>query len=176
MKPPTHKRVFALDLHPLRFGFAIFEAPDELLDWGIRNFRHGVNAVKIPLNVKLALLLDQYAPDVIAVKQPKTATLNRMVRTITVLAQARGIPVQLISGASVRGLFLDDSRNKYQIATVIAARFPELAPRLGPRRRLWEAEKYSMSIFDAAALGLAYFTCNAAPDNTEDRALWSVPH
>jgi hypothetical protein len=122
MKPLTRKTVLALDLHPLSFGFAMFEGPDELLDWGIKNFRHGANAVIFPMHVKLASLLDQYGPDIVVIKKPRTATLKRMVRTIAALAQARRIPVRLISRTSVRKAFPDDSHNKYQIATVIAAR------------------------------------------------------
>lgn len=157
MKTSTSKTVLALDLHPLSFGFATFESPYELFDWGIKNFRHGVNAVKVPMNVKLALLLDQCAPDVIVIKEPRTAALKRIVRVVINLAQRRSILVQLISGASVRMAFPNASDNKYQIATVIAGRYPEISPRLGLRRKVWQAEKYSMSIFDAVALGIAYF-------------------
>jgi hypothetical protein len=158
MKPLMRKRVLALDQHPLSFGFVIFEGPEELLDWGIKNFRHGVNAVKVPMDVKLALLLDQYGPDVIVIKTPRTATLKKMIHAIVTLARIRRIPVRLIPGTSVQQAFPGQSHNKYQIATVIAARFPELSPRLGPRRKLWQAERYAMGIFDAASLGLAYFT------------------
>lgn len=150
-----------MDPHPLNFGFAMFEGPDELLDWGIKNSRHGACAVKVPMNVKLALLLDQYGPDVVVIKEPRTAALNGMLRTIAALAQARRIPVRLVSGAAVRSAFPDNNRNKYQIATLIATRYPELSPRLGAKRRLWESEKYSMRIFDATALGVAYFTHNS---------------
>lgn len=80
-----------------------------------------------------------------------------MARTIEALAQYRGIPVRLISSTSVRKAFPDNNHNKYQIATMIATRYPELSPRLGPKRKLWQAERYSMSVFDSAALGIAYF-------------------
>ena len=156
------KRVFALDLHPLSFGFAMFEGPDELVDWGIKSFRHGVNAVKVPLNVKLTLLLDQHGPDIVVIKTPRTAALKRLARTIAALAQYRRIPVRLISNSSVREAFPDNNHNKYQIAAVIATRYPELSPRLGLKRKLWQAEKYSMSIFDAVALGIAYLMREAA--------------
>jgi len=175
MKPSTRNQVFALDLHPLCFGYAMFEGPDELIDWGIKSFRHGVNAVKVPLNVKLALLLDHIEPEVIVIKQPRTAALKKSAGAIMALARCRGIPVRLISGASVRSAFPDDSHNKYQIASVIAKRYPELSARLGLRRKLWQAEKYSMSIFDAAALGIAYFMHEAMTGNGKDRALSSLP-
>jgi len=105
-----------LDLHPLSIGFVIFEGPDELLDWGIKNFRHGTNAVKVPMHVKLALLLDQYAPEVVVMKKPRTVALERMVRTIGALAKARRIPVRLVSDISVRRAFPENNHNKYQIA------------------------------------------------------------
>ena len=35
--------------------------------------------------------------------------------------------------------------------------FPALASRLPPRRKCWQSEDYRMGIFDAAAVGVAYF-------------------
>jgi hypothetical protein len=39
----------------------------------------------------------------------------------------------------------------------LAQRFPELAAKLPPKRKIWQSEDYRMSIFDAASLGVAYF-------------------
>lgn len=162
MKAIPSEKVFALDLHPLSFGYAVFEGPDELVDWGIKSFRHGANAVKVPLNVKLALLFDQHEPEVVVIKTPRRATIKKVARTIAAMARYRRIPVRLISPTSVREGFPENNHNKYQIATEIAARYPELSPRLGPKRKFWQAEKYSMSIFDAAALGVTYFKREAS--------------
>ena len=80
------------------------------------------------------------------------------------------------SGKDVRTLFrqvkkevcrtpflrIRDSRNryfgrgKYERAVEIAARFPEIGWKLPLKRKPWESEHYSMSIFTAAALALAY--------------------
>lgn len=175
MRAITPEKVFALDLHPLSFGYAVFDGPDELADWGIKNFRHGVNAVKVPLDVKLALMLDQYGPDTVVIKEPRTEARKTIARAISNMAKRRRIPVQRISANSVRRAFPDQNRNKYQIASAIANRYPELSPRLGPRRKCWEAEKYSMSIFDAAAIGIAYLAHEAMSDNADDRALSTLP-
>ena len=175
MKAIAPERVIAIDLHPLSFGYAMFEGPDELLDWGIKSFRHGVNAVKVPPNVKLALLLNQHESDIVVIKEPRTARLKKMVRTTINLARSRKIPVRRISSASVRKAFPDEGHNKYQIASAIAKRYPELSPRLGLRRKLWQAEKYSMSIFDAAALGIAYFTRESISENGNHKAFSSLP-
>jgi hypothetical protein len=161
-KAITPQKVFALDIHPLSFGYAMFEGPDNLVDWGIKSFRHGVNAVKVPLNVKLALLFDQYGPDTVVIKESRTTNHKKMVGAILNIAQRRRTPVRRISGASVRRAFSDESHNKYQIASAIAKRYPELSPRLGLRRKLWQAETYSMSVFDATAIGIAYFMHEAA--------------
>lgn len=172
MKSTESAKVFALDLHPLNFGYAMFEGPDELVDWGIKSFRHGANAVKVPLNVKLAWLLDQHEPNVVVIRTPRSVALKKMARTIAALARYRRIPVRLISRTSVREAFPESNHNKYQIATVIAARHPELSPRLGPRRKFWQAEKYSMSVFDAAALGIAYFMSKPTlHSNLRDRVI-----
>jgi hypothetical protein len=157
MKPIALKRVLALDLRILSFGFVMFEGPHQLLDWGVKSFRHGVNAVKIPIWVKLLTLLDRYGPDVVVLKVPTTTKLSTKLHAIEVLAKSRKIPVKLVSRTSVRGAFPENSKNKDQIAAVIASRDPELLPRLGPKRKAWQAEKYSMSVFDAAAIGIAYF-------------------
>ncbi len=46
---------------------------------------------------------------------------------------------------------------KYTIAVALTKQLPELAPRLPQVRKIWKSEDYRMSIFDAAALGVAYF-------------------
>ena len=47
-------------------------------------------------------------------------------------------------------------RGEAGVASLSRAGF-ELRPVLPPRRKPWESEDYRMSIFDAAALGVAYF-------------------
>jgi hypothetical protein len=50
------------------------------------------------------------------------------------------------------------NRNKHTIAAVLAERLPELAPKLPTVHKIWMSENYRMSVFDAAALGVAYFS------------------
>jgi len=48
--------------------------------------------------------------------------------------------------------------NKYVAARAICVQFPEIEHRLPDHpRRIYENEPHSMTVFDAAALGLAYF-------------------
>jgi hypothetical protein len=74
------------------------------------------------------------------------------------LAGVYSIAIQAIGQSQVRQSFLNlGCETRYQIASSLARIFPELSPRLPPARRPWDPEHSSMIIFDAIALGLAYW-------------------
>ena len=158
------KRVLALDVRPRSFGYAVFEGPTLLLDWGVQSFRHGRNAVRIPLATKIAALLEDFRPAVVVAKEPPPRKKVNRARTRKVLelvrhkASLRGIRTRVFKRRAASKLFGGDERvTKYKIATALAERFAELRPVLPPKRKFYESEDYRMSIFDAAALGVAYF-------------------
>src|SRR5438132_1955836 len=88
MNIPHRKRVLALDVHPLCFGFVLTEGPDELIDWGVRSFRHGTNTVKTPMSKRLASLIDEYRPNTLLVRTPRDGN-SRRAKLIAKLAAAR---------------------------------------------------------------------------------------
>jgi hypothetical protein len=156
MSTSTCKRILAFDVRARRFGFAVFEGPDELLDWGVKSFRHGVNAVKVPACQKVATLLSEFQPNLIVTAKFPARQNAWLTGTIRRLARKQNIPVRMVSRATVRKRFPGQGRNKYAIAMVVSDRFPELADRVPPKRKPWQSEDYRMSIFDATALGLAH--------------------
>ena len=149
-----------MDVRASKFGFVVLEGPDRLLDWGQKNFRQGVNTVKIPARKKIAALLDEFSPGAVVLKKcssdrnRKRATLCQHILR---QAQLRRIPVRIISPEEVKTAFTGHGLNKYKIASAVALRFPELAPRLPEKHKIWKPEDYRLSIFDAASLGIAYF-------------------
>ena len=152
--------MLALDVHPQSFGFVVFEGPNQILDWGVRSFRTGVNAVKIPAATRFLALLDEFRPSAVVIGERlarKTAKQAKMLATIRRQARYRGIPVRCISRGDVNRAFVGFESNKYEVASALAQQFPDLAVRLPPRRKCWQSEDYRMGIFDAAALGVAYF-------------------
>lgn len=167
---PTHnsmsklirdKRILALDIRPRSFGFVVLEGPDRLLDWGARSFRKGVNAVQVPPRKKLASMLAEFSPEIVLLNKRLLETLKMkhgMVGIARVEANKRKIPVRAITRPTVKRAFAMHNRNKDQIARALADRFPELAVILPPNRRCWQSEDYRMSVFDAAALAVAYFS------------------
>jgi len=58
----------------------------------------------------------------------------------------------------VNRAFVGFESNKYEVASALAKQFPTLASKLPPKRKCWQSEDYRMGIFDAAAVGVAYFT------------------
>jgi hypothetical protein len=153
--PPD--KILAFDVRACRFGFAVFEGPDELLDWGVKSFRHGVNAVKVPACQKVATLLSEFRPHLIVVEKLPPRDNSWLMGTIMKLARKQHVPVRTISRTAVRKRFLGQGENKHKIAMVLGSRFPELTDRIPPKRKVWQSEDYRMSIFDAAALGLTHF-------------------
>jgi hypothetical protein len=166
MKTSHSKRILALDIHPLSFGFVVVEEHDRLLDWGVRSFRHGVNAVKIPMSRKLAWLLDEYKPGVLLVKKP-TNGISRRMKMIATLATANHIQLRTISRESIKRAFPQPTQNKHQMAQAVADHFPSLSSYVPPKRKPWKGEHYRTSVFEAAALGLTYFAPRVSGDDAK---------
>ena len=157
MSEIDRQRILALDVRPQSFGFVAFEGPGEILDWGARSFRRGVNKVRVPIGPKVVRLIDQYVPEVLVLEKPRTEKIERMVTEIRKEAKLRKVPVRLLSPKVVDLAFSGHNKNKHQIAAMISETFRELLSILPPPRRPWESEDYRMSIFDAGAAGIAYF-------------------
>ena len=154
------KRILAIDLRASSFGFVAFEGPTRLLDYGVRSFRQGINAVKVPASTKIAALIEEYELSAVVLKQwtkDANGKRARMRKAVVRQADLRRIPVRLLPRSVVGNAFAGDDRNKYTIASALAQRFPELAAKLPPKRKIWQSEDYRMSVFDAAAVGVAYF-------------------
>jgi hypothetical protein len=155
----NQKRVLALDVHPSHFGYVVFEGPNELLDGGVRSFRNGVNAVLIPPAMKIGVLLDDFAPSAVVYekRESRGRKYSKTVAKILRETEKRRVSVRFVTRRMVKRAFAGHERNKDEIAAVLSERFPELAARVRPRRKIWKSEDYRMSIFDAAALAAPYF-------------------
>jgi hypothetical protein len=151
------RRILALDIHNLSFGFTVLEDHDVLLDWGVRSFRPGTNSVKVPFPQKVALLLDEFTPETIVIRLALGVKLDRKVRTITLLAEARRIAICTISHDNILQTFPGHNQNKHEIALFLAVRFPELADAVPPKPKPWRNEHYRTSIFEALAAALTYY-------------------
>jgi len=155
----SEKRVIALDVRSRNFGFVVFEGPNEILDWGVRSFRSGANAVKTPAATKLLALLDEFTPSAVVIKERATGSAKKpkLLSIIERQVRTRRIPLRFMIPRDVNRAFVGFESNKYEVASALAKQFPTLASRLPPKRKIWQSEDYRIGIFDAAAVGVAYF-------------------
>ena len=155
------KRIVAIDLRASRFGFAVFEGPKRLLDWGVKSFRQGPNAVRIPANIKLGEIMDEFSPKTIVLMKRDVETKKRasMREELVREAEKRRIAVCFLSPQVVKSAFVGSNRNKHTIAAAVIERLPELASRRPGPRKIWKPDDYRFRIFDAVCLALAYFAC-----------------
>ena len=152
------ERILALDIRARRFGFVVFEGPKMLLDCGVKNFCASKrNAVKVSVSDKIRTLTRDYSPSAIVVRK-REGHMDRagILRSLLRLAEELDIPVVFISHEEIALAFAAAAEHKQTLASVIAEQFLALIARLPPRRKCWQSEDYRMSMFDAAAAGMAY--------------------
>lgn len=113
---------------------------------------------------RLTVLLKSHSPFAIVVKKERWERANSnfhmksLVDVVTRVASAHSIPVLLIRDDDVRQTFHNmGCETREEIAAALARIFPELQWKLPPKRRTWQSEHPRMAVFDAIALGLAYW-------------------
>jgi hypothetical protein len=161
--PVRPERVLAIDPVARGFGFVVLEEePLRLLDWGVTSCRKkGTGECVGPLN----RLVVRYEPTVLVLEDPQGARASREAALVAFMAttgeviEDGPVPVELYPRSAVRDVFIRaGARTKIQIVELLANRFPELRPRVPPRRQVWEGEDSRMSIFDALSLALAHLS------------------
>jgi hypothetical protein len=153
------------------FGYAVFEGPQSLIDWGVKGAR--CPQKNLASLQKIRELTAFYRPDVVVLEDYEGSGSRRAKRIGTLIdlvaahATEEGVSTAFFSRAAVRARF--GLKTKRQIAKAITQEFPELEPRMPPVRRIWMSEDRRMSIFDAVSLAITFFrnksrTKQAAPN------------
>lgn len=157
----TIERSLAIDPTHRGFGFAVLEGPDRLIDWGLCY----VTGDTTPGSLRrLADLLRRYRPDTLVLEDCAARTCRRGPRVrnllgrMAAIAAGSRIRVHRVSSDAVRRAFSTNSAAaKHDVATRVAARFPELLSKLPKPRKPWQAEDERMAIFGAAGMGTTWF-------------------
>lgn len=158
MKHVSRIRILGLDVRARRIGYAAFESPTRLVDFGVTRFK-SVEAA----TMRIASLLLTIQPGTLILRKlaltssrncPGTMAIQRLTRR---LARRSSIGVAFISNRQLWQCFnAKGASTRYQIASFLSQEFPALAWRLPRPRKPWESEYRNMSIFDAAAVGMTY--------------------
>ncbi len=152
------RRVLALDVRPHKLGYAVFEAPERLLDIGITRFDSPHAGLR-----RVTALIARFNPITVVLRKiAKRSTRNHLltravVRLISRQVRHSSIEVAVVSNRQVRAsLGGDRTLTRHQIASLLTSTFPELEWKLPPPRKTWQPESWNMLLFDAVAIGVTY--------------------
>lgn len=151
--------VLAIDPASQGLGFVLLDGPNMLIDWGFHNTRRMRD---VQATAFLRKLLSLYKPDVLvleafdlAKKAHRSPRILHLLNVFASLAAKSGVRPERIARKSVRTLFA--STNKYEIALLLAKRFPEIEHIRPLQRKIWLPEDRRINIFDALALASTFF-------------------
>jgi hypothetical protein len=124
-----------------------------------RNRVRAISKSDTEFAVRLEALVERTQPMLLVIEDPIGTRFGtrhlRLLKRAAGLAKSRRLAVAHISRVAVHRLFASTGTTKHETALAIARQFPELAPRLPPRRTLWSSEDERMNIFDAFSIALA---------------------
>lgn len=162
-------RILAVEVRHSRFGYALFEGPKRLLDWGasaispILTDRSDINTARR----RIALVLERSHPTALVAKRPRLTKTGRssshgpMLKAILREAAVSSTPIHFLSREEVRSAFHNfRAQTKEDVAEILVRVFPELIVRLPRRKKKWQTERRAMIVFDAIATGFAYWQRN----------------
>ena len=167
--PAKHNdpRLIAIDLRSQQFGYAVFEGPKHLMDYGGGQLRPGGQAGSVLAVRRIGQLIKQFNPSALATKLPDQHVISRRpgIRTIANAIRRETsmhlIPFSLIGRGDIQEAFgIFKTGNKHEIGLVLAEIFPELLWKLPAKRKLGDPEHPRMVVFDAISVGFTYWQQN----------------
>lgn len=155
-------RILAIDLRPRRSGFAIFEGPRRLLDYG--TFATPSGQLEKTIGNRLVDIQKLALPDVVVVKKERWEKLialpqeTSFIETLNGDSETSPTPIRLLGQGALDSTYGNlGCETKAEVSGALAKIFPELVWQLPPRRKMWESEHPRQTVFDAIALGFAYW-------------------
>lgn len=166
MKPQdSASPVLAINLTSRGFVFVLFTAPLAPFDWGERVVPRSNRHEATLQSVKV--IMERYHPEIVVIEDGAAATMLRgsraatLYQDIAVEAEARGALAFTYSREAVFRTFEKyQPQSRHDIAKVIAAHISEFRYHLPAKRQLWAKPSAWQSLFDAAALGLTYYSAD----------------
>ena len=150
------QRILAIDLRTRRFGYAVFESPLHLLDWGATSYPSDVQEGPKEARRRFRKLLKLFDPSAVILRamRGKDRSVALLFEAIQNEAFSRQVPIRIIKRLDNPTVF--QGKGNDDTASALAERYPELLWKLPPKRKAWESERHNMIVFCAITAGLAY--------------------
>ena len=166
---PIAGRIIALEIRTSKFGFAVLEGRDRLLDWGVRTFGEDVDSFESTLSDRFSTLFAFYDPAVIVIRDrelqfaTKGKKIQMIIKTLKQAMQPSSAKLRVLTTSQIRDRFeLGSSTTKHDIAKSLTERFEELSFKLPNKRKAYQSEAPVMLVFDALATAVAFSERTAA--------------
>lgn len=154
-------RVLAVHFATHGFGWVFFPNPNNPTEWGVTSIRKNRNEQSLH---RLEYLIAHLRPTEIILEQFEGNAVRRqprvqeLYRSVIKLARSFDLEPRIFERSDIRHVFAQSSaKTRYEIATVVSKRIEQFAHLLPEKRKIWVPENPRMSLFNAAALALAYF-------------------
>ncbi len=146
-------RVLAIDVRSQKFGWAVLEGSERLIDWGMKSLSYGDWD---DLNGSLKRLIERFDPDLLVVKRYRSHGSNKARQAVEVLVEhalKNEVGFRRVSRKDVQEQFRGvEPFTKYEVALAVSRVFPELSDRLPRIKKTWRREDDRISIFEAVAI------------------------
>jgi hypothetical protein len=150
-------RTLAIDPTTSGFGFVVLEGSERLVDWGLGRLEKPEDSL---FQKRIEKLFDRTAPQILVLENMEDSRRGERAIAWARLAERyaakRGIRVEKVSRAEVSEHFASSGKTRWEVGLAISRFFPELAPSLPKKRRIWESEDRRMTIFTAASFALTF--------------------
>lgn len=163
MEVVKYPKVLSLYVTTRGYSYTLFEAPLSLYDWGIKRIERGDKNKQSLASIEH--LLARFAPSALVIEDTsetssrRSARARKLYREIEKLADKYLIDTYCYAQEMVVKCFGESvPKTKHEIALRIAEVIPALANRLPPKRKIWLPQDPRQSLFDAAALGITFYT------------------
>ena len=149
--PRKGSRILALDLRAYRIGYAAFEAPNRPLEFGVTSFK----ASNIGLaRARLLHIIHRVKPDKLILRKTQPSSSRNTIGARKLLhfayteARREKFATVMVRESNTRLYFRSrGATTKYQIASLLVERFPELEWKLPRPRKAWRREHPNMAGF-----------------------------
>lgn len=154
-----------LSIYPFTRGFAfvLFEGPESPFDWGVKEVKEKHKNTRTLDEIKK--LIDRCRPEVLVIEDltngesRRTSRIRKLYRMVAHLAAVEYVDLYRCKKSQIKECFgFVGANSKYEIAKAIAIQIPAFAHRIPPLRKAWMSEDPRQTLFDAAALGLTYYS------------------
>ncbi|REE80698.1 hypothetical protein BX611_2350 [Lutibacter oceani] len=156
-----NKTILALFPNRWGVGYAVFNTPKDLVDYGIGYVQPVSNKKSIE---RIKKYIDYFKPDIVLIRNiPKSSMrkckrTKKLITTISKIIKSQNLKIYEYSRTQIKEVFEQfDVSSKFEITKKLIEWFPFLESLGFAKRKKWMTENNNMGIFDAISLGITHF-------------------